>query len=181
MNSFESIIAGLFRADGYWTAIGYRVDLTKKQKRETGKPSLARPEIDILAYKGKGNELVWVECKSYLDSPGVRYANFKDGSDSGYHRYKVFNDARYRNAISRSLINQTSASGLTKPNPKLKYCLVAGKVRSETDKKKINNLFENRDWVFHDVDWIRERLKRLTTSRYEDDITMMVAKIIKPS
>jgi hypothetical protein len=179
MNSFESIVAGLFRAEGFWTAIGYRVELTKEQKRKIGKPSLARPEIDILAYKGKENQLIWIECKSYLDSPGVRYKHFTNSSDSGFQRFKVFNDPPYRRVISQALIDQATESGLTRPKPKLKYCLVAGKAGTDSDKRKIADMFIKKGWVFHDIDWIREQLKKLATSRYEDDITMMLAKIIQ--
>jgi hypothetical protein len=71
MDAFEEIVAGLLWEEGYWTTIGYKVNLPKPVKVELGKPSLPRPEIDILAYQADDNELIWVECKSYLDSRGV--------------------------------------------------------------------------------------------------------------
>lgn len=179
MNSFENIISGLFRADGYWTAIGYRVEMTRGQKRQAGKPSMARPELDILAYKGKTNELIWVECKSYLDSRGVTYASFTESSHQGYKRFKSFNDDMYREVISSALIDQVVRDGLTQPNPTLHYCLVAGKVQSPGDSEKIAALFSQRGWMFYDIAWIYAGLKSLAESRYEDDITMMVAKILQ--
>lgn len=179
MNAFEQIVAGLFRADGYWTITGYRVNLTKDEKKAIGKPSLPRPEIDILAYRGSTNELIWVECKSYLDSPGVRYSSFMDPTDTGYKRYKVFNDTRYREVISKALIDQTIRLKLTPPTPTLKYCLVAGKVYRMSDKENIKDHFKQREWLFFDDDWLKERLKVAADSQYEDDTAMVVAKIIQ--
>ena len=59
------------------------MELTKEEKREIGKPSMPRHEIDILAYKPAQSELMWVECKSYLDSTGkfsYAYEGFFDNS-----------------------------------------------------------------------------------------------------
>lgn len=179
MNAFEQIVAGFFRSDGYWTITGYRVDLTKQEKRDTGRPSLARPEIDILAYKGRTNELIWVECKSFLDSGGVRFSSFTNENDPGYKLYKVFNDEKYRKVISKALIDQTIRMGLTKNPPKLTYCLVAGKVFSEKDKTSLRKYFDQKGWLFYDNGWLKERLKTASDSRYEDDIAMIVAKIIQ--
>ena len=51
--------------------------MTKAQKREVGRPSTPRWEIDLVAYKAAKNELLAVECKSFLDSTGVI---FRDGA-----------------------------------------------------------------------------------------------------
>ena len=113
MNAFEQIVAGLFRAQGYWTINSHRVTLWPAEKVEIGTPSMPRPELDILAYKGLTNELLWIECKSYLDSGGVRYESFIDPDNPGYKRYKVFNYPVYRDVITRALIRQTVSNGLT--------------------------------------------------------------------
>lgn len=49
MDAFEQIAARPFEVQGYWSRIGYTVDLTKEQKREIGKPSMPRPQLDIIA------------------------------------------------------------------------------------------------------------------------------------
>ena len=36
MNAFEEIIAGLFWEEGYWTHVGYKVNLPKEKKAELG-------------------------------------------------------------------------------------------------------------------------------------------------
>jgi len=40
-------------------------------RREIGRPSSPRWELDIVAYSGRDNLLLVVECKSRLDSQGV--------------------------------------------------------------------------------------------------------------
>ena len=179
MNAFEQIVAGLFRTEGYWTITGYRVNLTKQEKKEAGKPSLPRPKLDILAYKGITNELVWIECKSYLDSTGVRYSSFINENDPGFQRYKVYNDTLYRKVISKALIEQTVLVGLTRSHPILSYCLVAGKVYSEKDRENLREHFSNNGWLFYDNLWLKEKLKNAADSQYEDDTAMIVAKIIQ--
>jgi hypothetical protein len=75
MDSFESLIALLLRRDGWWTTTSFKVEITKPEKREIGTHSAPRWEIDVLAYKGSTNEILAVECKSFLDSTGVTFRN----------------------------------------------------------------------------------------------------------
>lgn len=179
MNAFEKIVASLFRTEGYWTINGYRVDLSKDGKKEIGKPSLPRPEIDILAYQGSTNELIWVECKSYLDSGGVGYASFTNPTNPGYNRFKVFNYPIYREVISRELISQTVDRGFARNGVSLKYCLVAGKVKSDKDRGLLVDYFKENGWLFYDEKWLKSGLKNAAKSQYEDDVTMITAKIIQ--
>jgi len=104
MNAFEQIVAGLLKAEGYWTITGYKVNLNRQEKEDIGKYSMPRPEIDILAYKGGEDQLIWVECKSYLDSSGVKYSSFSDKNDAGYNRYKVFNNEKYTVIAGKALL-----------------------------------------------------------------------------
>jgi len=55
MDHFESIIAMLLEAEGYWVRRSFKVNLTKAEKRKIGKPSIPRPEIDLLAFKSSRN------------------------------------------------------------------------------------------------------------------------------
>ena len=71
MDAFESIVKTIFESERYWVHSSYKVYLTKEEKREIDKPSSPRREIDLLAYRGSTNEILAVECKSFLDSPGV--------------------------------------------------------------------------------------------------------------
>ncbi len=77
MNAFESLVEMLLRRQGYWTRTCFKVELTADEKRAIGKHSSPRWELDVVAYKGQTNEVLAVECKSFLDSRGVM---FRDGA-----------------------------------------------------------------------------------------------------
>jgi hypothetical protein len=79
MDSFEAVIASLLQRRGYWTQIGFKVELTQAEKRRIGRPSSPRWQLDVIGYRAKSNHLLVLECKSFLDSPGVRCTAF-DGS-----------------------------------------------------------------------------------------------------
>jgi hypothetical protein len=177
MNAFEEIVAGLLRQDGCWTIVGYKVNLSKKGKVELGKPSLPRPEIDILSYKAGENLLLWVECKSYLDSRGVSITAFTGEDERGAQRYKVFNLPEYRRIVTEELIKQVVTSQMVLPNPIVKYCLVAGRIATETDRIKLHQYFEKQSWLLYDDSWIKQQLIKASTGSYEDDIATIVAKL----
>src|SRR6185295_1642542 len=96
MDSFESLVATLLRRDGYWIWPSFKVELTKEEKRAIGKHSSPRWEVDLVAYKGATNEVLAIECKSYLDSGGVL---FRKGCFDPPHRYKLFCDAKLRQVV----------------------------------------------------------------------------------
>ena len=77
MDHFESIIKTLLEAEGYWVRQSFKVNLTKEEKRQIGKPSIPRPEIDLLALHFARNEVLAFEAKSFLDSPGVKLLIFR--------------------------------------------------------------------------------------------------------
>ncbi len=74
MDHFESIISTLLEAEHYWVRRSFKVNLKPEEKREIGKPSIPRVEIDLLALHFFRNEVIAFEAKSYLDSPGVKLA-----------------------------------------------------------------------------------------------------------
>ncbi len=198
MDAFEEIVAGLFRQNGFWVRQSYKVNLTKPEKVEIGKPSTPRPEIDILAYSPCGNSggklptysnmlveentLLWVECKSYLDSFGVAFSafgNVEDASNPGASSgFKLFTDERYREVLSRKLVQQVVKEGLTLPNPCLQYCLVAGHTYPST-REKLHQYFEQKNWKLFDEYTIKEQLKSLSQQLYENDVVMIVAKLFE--
>jgi hypothetical protein len=77
LDSFESIVKTIFENKGYWVKTSFKVDLTKEEKRLIGRPSSPRWELDVVAFKGGRNEILVIECKSYLDSPGVKAEGMK--------------------------------------------------------------------------------------------------------
>ncbi|MFN0156735.1 MAG: hypothetical protein ACKVRP_01530 [Bacteroidota bacterium] len=72
MDAFESVVAAILQRQGYWTLTSVKVELTKEEKREIGRHSSPRWELDVVAYRGSDNELRVVECKSFLDSGRIR-------------------------------------------------------------------------------------------------------------
>src|ERR1019366_2421900 len=74
MDAFEQLVSEILWMEGYWVRTSAKVDLTKEEKRQIGRPSSPRWELDIVAYSGRDNLLKVIECKSYLDSRGVLLA-----------------------------------------------------------------------------------------------------------
>jgi len=70
MDAFEHIVAAILDREGYWTRKEVKVEITKDEKKQIGRPSSPRWEIDVVGYKAAMNEIWVVECKSYLDSKG---------------------------------------------------------------------------------------------------------------
>ena len=91
MNSFEEVIGAILSAKGFWVRHSFKVDPSKEEKRRIGRPSSPRWELDIVAYKGATNEIFAVECKSYLDSTGVRFQDLSGFNQKYAGRYKPFN------------------------------------------------------------------------------------------
>src|SRR6266481_2835604 len=100
MNSFENLVATVLRRQGWWIHVNYKVELTREDKREIELPSVPRWELDLVGYKADTNTVRFIECKSYLDSPGVRYAAFEDPPDTVHaQRLKLFVKPELRRVV----------------------------------------------------------------------------------
>src|SRR5271156_6717523 len=107
---------------GYWVRTSVKVDLTKEEKRQIGRPSSPRWELDIVAYGGRDNLLRVVECKSHLDSRGVALRAF-DGTDGKFaERFKLFADEQLRTIVFNRLRLQLADSGACRSEPEVKLC-----------------------------------------------------------
>src|SRR4026208_1937389 len=111
MDAFESVVAALLERKGYWTRTSVKVNLTQEEKREIKRPSSPRWEIDVVAYKASTNSLLVVECKSYLNSYGVKFAAFDGGSGVDASRFKLFNDKVLRKVVFNRLSMELVESG----------------------------------------------------------------------
>jgi hypothetical protein len=178
MDAFESLVAMILEREGYWVKSSYKVELTKEEKRYIGRPSSPRWELDLIAYKGSDNELLIVECKSFLDSPGVRFRGFDGSSQSDAARYKLFNEARLRETVFRRLAAQLQDLGACAESPAAHLCLAAGKIATEDDRLKLKEHFAERGWKLFDDDWLREKLLRVSSSGYENQVAAIVAKLL---
>ena len=176
MDSFEQIVAGLLFREGYWVTQSFKVALTKKEKQKIKRPACPRWEIDLIAYKGSTNELLAVECKSYLDSFGVRASEIisEPTSDS---RYKLFVDTTLRKTVLNRLSIQTYELGLTPAGIKPKLALAAGKIYSR-DKETLEKHFKKHNWRLFDTAWLVTSLKSRSEDSYHDSIADVVSKLI---
>jgi hypothetical protein len=180
MNAFEQVVSDILRMEGYWVHNSVKVEITKEEKRKIGRHSSPRWELDVVAYSGSDNILRIVECKSYLDSPGVRLRGV-DGSDpKEAKRYKLFADPTLYDVISNRLKIQFVKSGTCPSDARIKLCLACGRIVSESDRIGLHTLFREKKWDLWDEHWLRDRLEKMAEPDfgYEDQITAIVAKLL---
>ncbi|MHB8629465.1 MAG: hypothetical protein ACYDBJ_23895 [Aggregatilineales bacterium] len=182
MDAFEEIVAGLFRhgEKKYWTWLNYKIDLTKDEKVQVENYSMPRPEIDILAYRPADNEVLWIECKSYLNSPGLRLDHFINGTGIE-HIPKVFVDSKYREVVTKALLRQLDEAGLAHPAPVVHYYLVAGNIHGVTPGKfeEYSQHFREKGWTLWGLSQIQKEIDHLKGLDYENDVAIMMAKLMK--
>ncbi len=179
MDSFESLIKTIFQFKGYWVQASFKVELSKKEKREIGRPTSPRWEIDVVAYKGGAKEILVIECKSYIDSPGVKAESFRNGR--GSERYKMFNDPELQRVVFNRLLNQLVEKGFCTPDTKVKLCLATGKIATQSDRNELDSLFTQKGWGLFSDEWIKKELINLSKSGYENDVAMVVTKLLTRS
>ncbi len=176
MDAFESLVGELLRSRGYWVVGGFKVELTKAEKRRIGRPSSPRWELDLIAYNAKRNELLVVECKSYLDSRGVVAASFKQEDTSS--RYKLFVDPVLRKVVFHRLVRQLTVSGMVRPQPVVRLALAAARIASTRDRRELGVHFANEGWDLYDATWLKEQLRRLSHHGYQDSVVAVLSKIL---
>lgn len=176
MDSFEAVVAAILQRQGYWTQTSVKVELTKAEKRQIGRYSSPRWELDIVAYRGKSNELLVVECKSFLDSLGVQVATFQRRNAKDAKRYKLFFDPTLRRVVLQRLRHQLVEAGFCHPRPKLKLCLAAGKIRGS--ESWLRSYFNKKGWRFLGPSDIRAELTTLRDTGYDDAVASVVAKLL---
>ncbi len=178
MDHFEAIIGTLLEHDGYWVRHSFKVGLTKQEKRNIGKPSLPRPEIDILAFDFKKREVLVIEAKSYLDSLGVQPNDLSIEYKIPTGRYKLFTCSKYRRTILSRLKSDLLQCGMISKNTTLRLGLAAGKVHGN-DPSSISRLFKKKSWFFWSPTEIKQRVLSLASEGYENDPSVITAKILQ--
>jgi hypothetical protein len=177
MDHFETIICDLLEATGYWIRRSFKVEITKEEKRRIGRHSMPRPEIDILAYKREADELLVLEAKSFLDSPGVSLDQLPESHDTPQGRYKLFTCDNYRKIVFERLRLNLIASGMITSRTNLRLGLAAGKVyRRESD--KLQEFMDSKGWFFFSPAEIRAQLTRFADIGYENNPSVITTKIL---
>ena len=176
MDSFEHVVASLLQRKGHWTQTSVKVELTKEEKKAVGRPSSPRWEIDVVAFRAATNHLYVVECKSYLDSYGVRLSAFDGSSEAHANRFKLFNEPKLREVVFNRLAIQFTERGFCRPDPTMTLCLVAGNIYNH--REEIVALFERNDWQLWDAEWLRAELGVLAESGYDNSVEAIVSKLL---
>jgi hypothetical protein len=176
VDSFEAVIAAILQRQGYWTLTSVKVELTKAEKHRIGRPSTPRWELDVVAYRGKDNSIRIVECKSFLDSPGVDCGVFDRSNGEAKNRYKLFFERTLRKVVFRRLQEQLVSGGFCRVDPKIQLCLAAGKIRG--DEANLRSHFKKNGWLLIGPDYIRQELEKLANSGYENSVPAVVTKLL---
>lgn len=177
MDAFEQLAADLFWADGYWVRNSVRVELTRDDKHDIGKPSSPRWEIDLVAYQPVKDELLALECKSYLDSGGVHAAHFQAGSKYA-HRYKLFHDKNLCDVVLNRLKTQFVEGGLCRDDTVVRLGLVLGHATKGNWTRLVEKFKKEEEWLLFGPDWLNAHLKRVSRAGYENSSAAVVAKIL---
>jgi len=176
MDAFETVVAAILQRLSYWTATGFKVELTKEEKRQVGRHSTPRWELDVVGYSGRQNEVFVVECKSFLDSRGVCCDAFDGTNPDAEKRYKLFSEETLRQVVLDRLRIQLFATGLCPSDARIVLGLAAGKIYGDED--WLRNHFESRGWRLWTPSFIREQLYGLRDSGYDNSVAAVVAKLL---
>jgi hypothetical protein len=178
VDAFEQLVSEILWMSGFWVRTSVKVDLTKEEKRLIGRHSSPRWELDIVGYSARENVLQIVECKSYMDSTGVRATAFDGSNPEHSKRYKLFNEPELRRVVFNRLCQQFTGSGACREKPQVRLALACGKIRNEADRKAIRAHFEAQGWDLWDEPWLRDHLKRMAEQGYENQVSAVVAKLL---
>ena len=177
MDYFENLVALLLEKEGKWIKQRVKIDLTKEEKANTGKPSIPRPEIDIIAYNPKNNILEIWEVKSFLHSQGVKYDDISKENELTEGKYKLFTSEKYRNIIIKRLINDWTKDGIILKDPVIKIGLAAGKIYKK-DEESVKSYFIKKGWELRTNSDLVKQINDLQNEAYENDPYIIVSKLI---
>jgi hypothetical protein len=152
-----------------------KVELTKEEKKLVGRHSSPRWELDVVGYKGATNEILVIECKSFLDSRGVQWCELQDGHTST--RYKLFREPVLREVVLGRLVAQMTSEGRCAPNPTIRLGMMAGKVKSG-DEELLPEHFAGNGWEFFGPEWLRDQLSQMSGRGYSNQVSAIVAKLL---
>lgn len=176
MDSFEWIVASSLERQGFWTMTSVTVNLSKAEKRRIRRPTSPRWELDVVAYRAANNELLVMECKSFLDSVGVRCATFEGKNSRDAKRYKLFLDPALRRVVLTRLTLDFVREKRCRPRPKVTLGLAAGRVFG--DEGQLRALFDRRGWRLIGPGELADDLAGLPQAGYQDDVASLVAKLL---
>lgn len=177
MDHFEGIVKLLLEHDGYWVRQSFKVNVTKQEKRDIGKPSIPRPEIDLLAYRPLDGDVVAIEVKSFFDSYGLKPNELFEKYDIPHGRFKMFTCEKYRSIVLSRLRQDLLECGMIKENTKIRLGLAAGNIY-QFRTAEIKEYFDKQNWFFWSPEEIKEKVINLAEKGYENEAAIITAKIL---
>jgi len=177
MDHFESLICTLLESDGYWVRRSFKVGMSSDEKRATGKHTIPRPEIDLLAFKFNENKVIALEVKSFLDSTGVKLDDLKKEHGKAEGRYKLFTCKVLRDVVLNSLRNDLIKQGMANSETQVVLGLVAGKVYQKRS-AEIRQVMDSNGWFFWSPEEVKEKVSKLADLPYENDPAIIAAKVL---
>ncbi|MEI9890481.1 MAG: hypothetical protein WDN45_07645 [Caulobacteraceae bacterium] len=178
MDAFEHLVSEILWSKGYWVRTSFKVELSKEEKRAIGRHSSPRWELDVVAYSGRLNVIQVVECKSYLDSPGVVFSAFEGKNAKQASRYKLFNEPELRKVVFDRLVQQLVECGACPPTPSVRLALACGRIKTDRDRHALRAHFSVQDWDLWDESWLRSELRLMAGRGYENEVSAVVAKLL---
>lgn len=183
MNAFENIVAQYLESEGYWVKQSVKIHrISKDDKKKIGLPTMPTPEMDIVAFNAKENELLLVEVKSFLDSQGVYFGDDDIGKfqpkSASAKRYRLFSDQTFRRIVTRRLKEEFLEKGLVNSRTTVNYALAVGKFYSLKDEPVTRAHFKKRGWKLFSPEQIKDGIRTLAERSWEDDIVTMTAKLL---
>lgn len=190
-DAFEGLVRLLMERRGYWMRGSFKVELTREEKRgiDESKSSIPRPEIDLLAFDASKNQIIVLECKSYLDSPGVRLEDLAAEHEIPSGRYKLFTCEKYREVVFARLRMQIAeeraasagAGPMVDKVPEFVLGLAAGKTHRKGSEAKIRSFMASKGWYFFGPSAIARETRALASRGYENDPYFIAAKMLMRS
>lgn len=177
MEYFETIIKALLEHEGYWVRQSFKVNLTKKEKERTGRPTIPRPEIDLIAFKPDLQELLALETKSFFDSAGVKIKDLQKEFKKSEGRYKLFTCKNYRDIVFNRLKKDLKSMGMIKGKVTVRLGLVAGNIY-QNQSEEIRKYLKSKKWFFWAPEDIRGKVIALAAKGYENEPVIITAKIL---
>jgi len=177
MDAFEEIARVLLENDRFWTKYSVKVNLDKTEKKSVDKPTMPRPEIDLVAFDAVENKLYLIEVKSFLDSNGVKFEDVIQQYETPQGRYKILTSQTYQNAILKRLKEDWTKDGLINEHTTLTFGLIAGKIAKNRE-SQFENYFASKGWFFWGPTKLKEKLTQLSKKAYENNTITIVSKLM---
>jgi hypothetical protein len=178
MDAFESTVAAILQARGFWVRTSYKIKLTPEEKRAIGRPTSPRWEIDVVAFCAPKMELWAVGCKSFFDSTGVLAAPFTIEGHKGANRYKLFTEPITREVVMSALVRQLIEEGALSRDMKPRLCLAAGRIANQRAHDLLREHFLTQGWELLGPRELRDGLLNLAAGGYENSAALVASKLL---